>query len=215
MALAVVAALLYSNFLFAWVLQGLGSTATVVSQLEVPGQPDATLLRVTDVLSAVLVLPLLPTLRHALPPGRLKLLALGAAWVFAVAALAAATVALPCGPGVACSSPRQVVQTGVHDGSTFVSDGAAFLSIAVSWWLLRDRRPRMSRTLWWLFWIGGVVTVGVLAYAEVLDASDWLLGGAQRVHILTISIWICCLGLLATRPDADSVLPPGSEEEVA
>jgi hypothetical protein len=215
MAVAVVAAVLYSNFLIAWMLHGVGDTTTVVSQLEVPGQPDATLLRVTDVLSALLVLPLLPGLSRSLPRGRLRAVAVGAAWVFALGALVAASVALPCGPGAACSTPGQVAQTAVHNGSTFVSDAAAFVSIAASWWLLRRPHPRVARTLWWVFWMGGVVAVGGLAYAEVLDTSDWLLGGAQRVHILCLSIWICCLGLLATRPDADSVLPPGSEGDMA
>jgi Protein of unknown function (DUF998) len=210
-----VAAVLYSNFLIAYVLQGFGDTATVVSQLEVPGQPDAALLRVTDALSALLVLPLLPGLPRALPAGGPRSIAHGGSWVFAIGALVAATVALPCGPGVPCSAPGQVIRTAVHDGSTLVSDVAAFAGIAATWWVLRHRRPGLARLLWWLFWIGGVVAVAVLAYAEVQDSTRWLLGVAQRVHILCISIWICCLGLLATRPSADSVLPPASEGEQA
>jgi hypothetical protein len=213
--IGVVAAVCYSNFLLAWALQGFGDTATVVSQLEVSGQPDSLLLRTTDVLSAVLVLPLLPGYRRGLPAGRLRPLVVGAAWVFALGALVAATIALPCGPGASCTAPGQVTQRWVHDGSSVVSDGAAFAAIAGSWWLAHRSGPRwLARTSWWVFWIGGVVAVPVLAVTD-LAGPDLLLGLSQRVHIACISIWICCLGLLASRVYADSVHPPGSEGEMA
>jgi hypothetical protein len=222
--LGVVAGLCYSNFLLAWVLQGLANTATVVSELEVPGQPDATLLRATDVASAVLVLPLLPGLGGRLPGAtstdvvtrRVRLVAVVAAWVFALGALLAASIALPCGPGASCNAPAQVAQSWLHDGATVASDLAAFVSIVALWWLSRRNGPRwLARTTWWLFWIGGFLAVGVLGLAVLVDSPDLVVGIAQRVHILCIGLWICFVGGLASRRRIDSVLPPGSEGEVA
>jgi len=206
---------LYSNFLIAWALQGFENTDVVVSRLEVPGQPDSTLLRATDILSALLVLALLPSVPRALPRSRLRRVALRAAWVFGVGALVAAGIALPCAPGVDCSTPGDVAQTAVHNVATTLSDVAAFVSIGATWCLARRTGPHwLTRTTWWLFWIGGVVAVPVLAYAALND-HDWVLGVAQRVHIACIGVWICCLGLLASRPRPDNVLPPGSEGEMA
>jgi hypothetical protein len=214
-AVGVVAAVLYSNFLLAWALQGFGNTGTVVSRLEVAGQPDSTVLRVTDVGSTLLVLLLLPSMRDALPEGRLRSSAVVGGWAFALGALVAASVALPCGPGVSCTTAGQVARAAVHDTSSTISDVAAFVSIAATWWLTRRRGPRWAaRTTWWVFWVGGVVAGAVMALAYAGSGPDWLLGAAQRVHIGCISIWIVCLGLLvARRPD--TVHPPRAQEGVA
>jgi hypothetical protein len=65
---SLVAAFLYANFLIDWALRGFDGMGEIVSDLAAPGQPNATLLRITDVVCALLVVSLLPLVRAALPP---------------------------------------------------------------------------------------------------------------------------------------------------
>ena len=64
-----VAAFLYANFIIDWVLRGFSGMGEIVSELEAPGEPNAVLLRVTDVVCAVLVVSLLPWVRGGLRSG--------------------------------------------------------------------------------------------------------------------------------------------------
>lgn len=66
LALALLAAVLYSNFLIDLAVSGPHEWAQQVSVLEIPGHRSATLLRITDVCAALLVLAQLPAVRRAL-----------------------------------------------------------------------------------------------------------------------------------------------------
>ncbi|KZF02965.1 MULTISPECIES: DUF998 domain-containing protein [unclassified Rhodococcus (in: high G+C Gram-positive bacteria)] len=195
-----VAAFLYANFLIDWVQRGFRGMGEVVSELEAPGEPNAMLLRVTDVVCAVLVVALLPSVRSALPSGRWREVAVWATALFALGSVVAAVVPVPCGPSVTCSSPSDQLQLQIHDGASVVSNVALFAGVAAVWFATRDTGPRwLKRLAWWSFWIVGVVASLVFGYFDGATEPSSAVGVSQRIHIVGISAWIVCLGVVAAR----------------
>ena len=194
-----VAAFLYANFLLDWVLRGFDGMDVVVSQLAAPGQPYATLLRVTDVLTAVLVVYLLPGVRRALPPGGWREVTIWATVLFAAGAVLAAVVASPCGPGEVCDG--RLLQAAVHDGSSIVSDTGLFAAVAAAWFATRRAGPVwFRRAALWVFWLGGIAASAAFGIVNHLQRPLWAVGATQRIHILWISAWIVCLAIHAKEP---------------
>lgn len=198
LAVGCAAALLYANFLLDWVLRGFTGLGEVVSELESPGQPNATLLRVTDLVCAALVVSLLPWVRSGLPRGAWREVVVWATVAFAVCASIAALVPTPCGPDVVCDAPRLQAQLGVHEASSVLSDAALYVGVGAAWLTTRGVGPRWFRSLaWWLFWLGGVISTAVFQYFAGTDDPDWAVGVAQRVHIVGICTWIVTLSVYA------------------
>ena len=196
----IVAAFLYSNFLLDWVLRGFRGMGDVVSALEAPGERNATLLRVTDVVCAVLVVCLVSGVRRRLPPGVWREVFVVATILFALGATLAAFVASPCGPDVVCHVPGAARATLVHDDSSIVSDTALFVGAAAVWLCLRRGGPVwFRRVAFWVVMLGGVVASAVFGYFHHTRDPAWAVGVSQRVHIVSISVWIFCLGLFAAR----------------
>jgi len=196
--IGVVAAFLYSNFLIDWVLSDFTGMGQIVSYLEAPGEPNAMLLRVTDVVCAVFVVTLLPWVRAGLRPGVWRELVVWGTVVFALGAAIAAFVPAPCGPGVLCDGAGQQLQTNIHDGSSIASDTALYAGVAAAWFATRPTGPRwFHRVAWWVFWLGGVVASILFEFFNVTGDPSWAVGVSQRVHILFISVWIVCLGVFA------------------
>lgn len=199
-AMAVVAALLYCNFLIDWALRGFEGMGEVVSLLEAPGEPNAGLLRITDVVCAGLVLLLLPLLRAALPPGRPRSIALAGLVVFAVGSALAAAVPPPCGPGGECNAPGDGLQSFFHDGFSVVAEAAFFISVAAVWFIARSTGPTwLRRTALAVFWVGGVLGDLVFLLVWSVDDESWVAGAAQRVHLASMGLWIVALTIAAVR----------------
>ena len=91
----VVAAVFYSNFLLDVAFSTDHDWFAVVSELEVPGAPTATLLRTTDVLCGLLVLVLLPDVWAALPVGPWRTWAVWMTAIFAITGAAAGIISAP------------------------------------------------------------------------------------------------------------------------
>nr|NYG09272.1 hypothetical protein [Nocardioides lianchengensis] len=202
------AALLYANFFLDWVLRDFSGMGEIVSELEAPGEPNASLLRVTDVVCAVLVVSLLPWVRRGLRAGPWRELCIVAVVLFALGATVAAVVATPCGPGQVCDTARDRLQTSVHDGSSIVSDTALYVSVAAAWITTRSTGPRwFRRVAWWNFWLGGVAASVLFEYFNVTQDPAWAVGASQRVHILFISAWIVTLALFAAWDESRRAVP--------
>ena len=135
-----VAALLYANFVLDWVLRGFEGMDDVVSELEATGQPHAVLLRVTDVVCAVLVVALLPWVRAGLPRGPWREVVVWATVLFAIGASVAALVPTPCGPDAACTAASVQTQLRVHDLSSVASDTVLYVGVAAAWLATREDR---------------------------------------------------------------------------
>lgn len=193
-----VAALLYANFVLDWVLRGFEGMDDVVSELEATGQPHAVLLRVTDVVCAVLVVALLPWVRAGLPRGPWREIVVWATVLFAIGASVAAFVPTPCGPDAACTAASVQTQLRVHDLSSVASDTVLYVGVAAAWLATRRTGPAwFRRAAFWLFWGGGVLSSVVFRYVDSSGEPDWTVGAAQRVHILCISAWIVVLAVYA------------------
>ena len=206
-----VAGLLYANFILDWILRGFEGMDLVVSTLGAPGEPHAVVLRVTDVVCGVLVVALLPRVRSLLPPGRWREVAVWATVVFALGAAAAAAVPTPCGAGETCDAPHQLAQSLIHNGASIVSEGALFVGMAAVWRATHETGPVwLRRVAFWDFWVGGVVFTSLFAYFGYFSDALWIASAAQRVHILFVSAWIVCLGVVAAHPHH---LDPSSRRE--
>ena len=163
-----------------------------------PASRTPSLLRVTDVVCAVLVVSLLPWVRAGLPRG---------AWREVVVW---ATVRLRdrrLGRGVrphAVRPRRRLHRSERPDAaararlSSIASDTVLYVGVAAAWLATRRTGPAwFRRTAWWLFWGGGVRPSVVFRYFDSSGEPGWAVGVAQRVHILCISAWIVALAVYA------------------
>ncbi len=210
-ATGVIAAFLYSNFILDWLISR-DHFNTVVSDLEVSGAANATLLRVTDVVCAVLVLVLLPLVRRGLPPGPWREVAIWSTAAFAILAAVAAFVPLPCGEGESCPGTTEQFKTLVHDGSSIASDTLLFVGAGAIGIALWHTGPRwFFRAAWLEVVVGGIVASAAFGIFTMIDDESLATGLSQRFHILCISAWIVCLGIFAAydglRAPPDPKLP--------
>ena len=205
MAVGAVAAFLYSNFLLDAIFSPDHDWLAVVSDLEVPGEPTATLLRVTDVVCAVLTVSLLPWVWRALPADGWRRPAVWLTVVFAAGGILAALVPLPCAAPEVCTSAADEMQRWWHDGFSVVSATALFLGAGCVALDTRRHGPAwMHRAARLTFWVGGVVGTIVFLALGTWDPDAWQTGLAQRLQIGVMSGWIFCLALYAaTAPEAD------------
>lgn len=193
-----VAAVLYANFVLAWSGGPRATWLDVISSLEAPGQPDAVLLRVTDVVCAALVLALLPGARRGLRPGPARTVTVVLVAAFALFSTWAAVVPPPCGPGASCDG---AVQSQVHDAVSLLADTALFASVATAWLALDPRATRWARRAAAAVLLGGGLAATVaFAWFDRTGEPWWAAGVAQRVHVIFISLWLVVLAAIGVDP---------------
>ena len=207
-----VAAFLYSNFLLDVIFSPTHDWFAVVSELEVPGQPTATLLRVTDVVCAVLTLILLPSVRRALPSAGWRWTAVVMTALFAVGGILAAVVPLPCTSTEICVSASEDLERVLHDAFSVLSASTLFLGAGAVAIDTRHQGRRWVRvTALISFWIGGVLGTVLFLYFGWKDSTSWQTGIAQRFQIAMMSLWILALAIFgatsASRAEHDGPVP--------
>ncbi|NPC95297.1 DUF998 domain-containing protein [Nocardioides sp. zg-DK7169] len=193
------AGVLYANFVLDWLRRGPATLGHMVSELAAPGEPSAWVYRGAEVGTAALVLPLLPSVRAALPAGPAREVVAGGAAVFAVGAAVAGLVPTPCGPRPVHEEVDTRPRSSLHDGASAVSDSGLYVAEAAAWLSTRRHGPR-----WFHRGTGAALVVGtasslVFARARPSGRLRGVTGVAQRVNVLAISAWLGCLGLLAAR----------------
>jgi hypothetical protein len=209
LVVAVVAAVLYSSFLIDWVLRGFDGMGEIVSELQSPGEPHAALLRVMDCVAAALVVPLAFWARRVMPRGAWREVFAWSTVLFAVGVVVAAVVTEPCGPGLVCDAPAQVTQKAVHGWASTVSDTALFVGVLAAIVATRRTGPVwFRRVAWWVLVVGGLVSSALFAWFHHTDDPAWADALTQRVHIVCISTWIFCLGLVAATTDRKDLPTP-------
>lgn len=188
----VLAGVLYSNFLLDALLSRRHDWFAVVSELEMPGYPTATLLRTTDVVCSLLVIGIAVVLWTARRVRGAERLAAASMVVFALGGIVAALVPLPCRPGASsCPAPRQVLQDGVHDTASLVSQVAIFVSAGAIALALRREGPRwLVRHGHATFWVGGIAGTVLLVTLDQTHPGSWQAGLVQRLQLAWMSTWI-------------------------
>jgi Protein of unknown function (DUF998) len=193
------AGVLYANFALDWVRRGWASLGHMVSELAAPGEPDAWVYRASEVGTAVLVVPLLPAVRAALPAGPAREVVVGGTAAFAAGAVVAGLVPTPFGPRLVHEEVDRRPRSEVHDRASVVSDAGLYLGVAAAWVSTRHAGPRwLHRAATAVLCLGGCSTV-VFGYARPSARLRWVSGISQRVNVVVISTWLGCLGVLAAR----------------
>jgi hypothetical protein len=101
---------------------------------------------------------------------------------------------------VPCDATHQVLQSDVHGYASVVSDTALFVGVlAVAIAIHRVGPAWLRRAAWWLLVLGGVVSSLLFGYFHRTPDPAWAVGASQRVHIVSISAWLLCLGVFAAR----------------
>jgi Protein of unknown function (DUF998) len=191
LAVSVLGAFFYANFILDLILPGEHDWRTLVSELEKPGYPHAGLLRSTDVVCGLLVLALTPLLWTALPAGRRRGWSVGFLAAFAIGNAVAGAVPLPDGSSGGTAQLQQLV----HDVASAISQAALFLGAITVAIGTRRRGPQwLHRSAWATFWVGGVVASIIFGSAALADSDSWQTGAAQRFQLSVSGIWIVCLG---------------------
>ncbi len=198
-AAGLLAAVLYNAFLAAGPLGShLSPVDSLVSELEVPGQPGSTVFRLLDVVCGVAVVAFAAALRYRLP--RTRTAALGCAFlaVSGVCGVLDARYPMPCTPSTdrACRQvvDRVSVATVLHQPHAATGSIAVF-SVVMAMLLLglaREVRAWSPRLGWislasWLL----LSALGLLEVA-LLRAGHGV-GLAERTHLLVISAWLAML----------------------
>lgn len=198
LAVGVLAALFQSNFLLDWALRGGSGMDRIISTLAADGEPNAGLLRATDIACAVLVLVLVPFVRAALPQRRARGVVVTGLVAYAVGAVAAASLQL-CAPGSACTGAA-ASEALWHDVASLVSEAGIIASLVGSWVLTRRAGPS-----WLHRWAGIVLAVVLVVWiasgaAAIANGTSATALGAylQRVQVLATSSWFLALGLHAS-----------------
>ena len=180
---------------------------SVISELEVPGQPASGFFRYASLLSGVLAAAFAVGLRLRLPRGRAGTAGWLALLVFGVAGAADALVPLDCAPSASAVCLRAHVGAPSAWGSSVHTwfDVAGTLALLASLWLLG--RQLRGQPAWRRSAEAGRVGAGVLAgLAALLTVmSVWYLPGiglVQRLLVLGTSAWLLVLAADVARAGA-------------
>jgi hypothetical protein len=181
---------------------------SMISELEVPGQPLSEFFRWSSLLSGVLAAVFAVGLHRRLPRGRLRLAASVALAVFGVAGAIDALIPMDCAPSASAVCFRAELDgptSWPYQAHTWFDVAGTVALLAALWLIGRHLRHRpgwrvaavaSGTGFVWLFLGSGVLTV----------MSIWYLPGvglAQRLVVLATSVWLAVLGFAQRRVPGD------------
>ena len=181
---------------------------SMISELEVPGQPLSEFFRSSSLLSGVAAALFAVGLYRRLPRGRLGLAACGALAVFGVAGAVDALIPMDCAPSASAVCFRDEL-----DGPTSWPyqahswfDVAGTVALLAALWLLG--RHLRHRTGWQVAGVAsGVGFVWLCVGSVVLTVmAIWYLPGVglvQRLVVLATSAWLAVLAFAQRRVPGD------------
>jgi hypothetical protein len=210
-AAGLVATVLFNAYLLAGPLGSrLSAANSLVSELEVPGQPTSTALRLADAVAGLLTVILAAGLLYHLPRERHATVGALSLAVFGLASIADTAYPMTCTPSTDLSCRRMVDNLSplaqLHHPHTICST-IAVLAIVIAM-LVLSRSPAIRA---WSPWLGpasaGVgILVSALNLAELplITLGRWV-GILERGHLLLMSAWVAVLAGYLVR---DAVSPP-------
>ena len=180
---------------------------SLISELEVPGQPSSAFFRKASLLSGLLVVALAAGLLRRIPPGRLGVAGCWALGIYGVAGAIDALIPMDCAPSASVTCLRAEEEGPMswpYQAHTWF-DAAGTVALLASLWLLGrhladDHRWRVAsvsgRT--------GFVVLGALSLV-LTGMSVWYLPGVglvQRLEVLAVSSWLLLLAVDQRRAPA-------------
>jgi hypothetical protein len=181
--------------------------ASVVSDLSVPGRPDAWAFRLADSASAVLVMGLALALAwRAWRRRRGVLVGAGCCLAaFAASTATAAVVTESCARTLVRGCAEATPADGLHDTVSTLGSGACIGAMVLLAMAAR-RRPLVSATHLVASLVSAALSAALVVGASV-DATAWF-GEVQRLQIVVLSVWLALAGravdALAGTPGASS-----------
>jgi hypothetical protein len=181
---------------------------SMISELEVPGQPYSEFFRWSSLLSGLAAIVFAVGLLRRIPPGRLATAGCGALGLFGLAGAIDALIPMDCAPSASAVCFR-AEEEGPHSwpyqAHTWF-DVAGTAALLASLWLLG--RHLHSHPAWRLASRAGTVGFAWLTGASVVLTvlSVWYLpfvGLVQRLVVLAISAWLVILALSQRRVPGD------------
>jgi hypothetical protein len=181
---------------------------SMISELEVPGQPFSEFFRWTSLLSGVAAAVFAAGLHRRIPRGRLGLAGCGALAVFGVAGAVDALIPMDCAPSASAVCFRAELDgptSWPYQAHTWFDVAGTVALLAGVWLLARHLRHRAG-------WRTAAVAsraalVGLLLGCGVLTVlSIWYLPGVglvQRLVVLATSVWLAVLAFAQRRVPGD------------
>ena len=181
---------------------------SMISELEVPGQPFSEFFRWSSLLSGVLAAVFAAGLSRRLPPGRLGSAGCSALAVFGLAGAVDALIPMDCAPSASAVCFRAELDgptSWPYQAHTWF-DVAGTVALLASLWLLG--RHLRHRAGWRVAAVaGGIGFVSLCVGSAVLTAmAIWYLPGVglvQRLVVLATSAWLAVLALEQRRVPGD------------
>jgi hypothetical protein len=181
---------------------------SMISELEVPGQPLSELFRWSSLLSGVAAVLFAVGLGFRLPRGRLGLLGCAALAVYGIAGAVDALIPMDCAPSASAVCFRAELDgptSWPYQAHTWFDVAGTVALLAGVWLLARHLRHRAG-------WRTAAVAsraalVGLLLGSGVLTVlSIWYLPGVglvQRLVVLATSVWLAVLAFAQRRVPGD------------
>jgi hypothetical protein len=181
---------------------------SMISELEVPGQPSSEFFRWSSLLSGVAAAVFAVALYRRLPRGRFRLAGCGSLALFGIAGAVDALIPMDCAPSASAVCFRAELDgptSWPYQAHTWF-DVAGTVALLASLWLLG--RHLRHRGGWRLAAVAtGAGFIGLLLGSGVLTVmSIWYLPGVglvQRLVVLATSAWLAVLALAQRRVPGD------------
>jgi len=181
---------------------------SMISELEVPGQPFSEFFRWSSLLSGVAAALFAVGLHHRMPRGRLRLAASTALGVFGVAGAVDALIPMDCAPSASAVCFRAELDgptSWPYQAHTWFDVAGTVALLAALWLLGRHLR---HRTGWRVAGVAsGVGFVWLCVGSVVLTVmAIWYLPGVglvQRLVVLATSAWLAVLAVAQRRVPGD------------
>jgi hypothetical protein len=185
---------------------------SMISELEVPGQPLSWFFRGASLLSGLAAVAFAVGLRPRIPAGRWGLAGCVALGLYGLAGAADALIPMDCAPSasVVCFRADMAGPTSWPFQAHTWFDVAGSIAVLVSLWLLGRhlvQHPEWRRTS--VITRAGFAGLAAVSAVLTLMSAQYLpgVGVVQRVEVLAVSVWLIVLALSVRRRDAGTPSP--------
>lgn len=192
----------------------LDPVSSMISELEVPGQPYSAFFRWSSYLSGIVAVLFAAALYRRLPRGRGAVAGCAALAAYGLAGAVDAIVPMDCAPSasvVCLRAQQQDLASYLFQAHTWFDVVGTLAALASLWLLGRHLRGRPG---WRVAAVAGQAGFALLIVeTAVLTAMsigyDPGVGIVQRIHVLAVSAWLVLLAVVQARRPVSRAAGPG------